>query len=100
MSRPTNEVVTEEDQETKVPKRFKVYLLNDDYTTMDFVTYILVTVFHKSEQEANTLMLAVHNNGRGFCGSFSREIAETKVAITMEIARQHDHPLRCIMEED
>lgn len=93
-------VMTEDDQRVEVPKKFKVILLNDDYTSMDFVTYILESVFHKTPQEATTLMLAVHNTGRGICGVYSREIAETKVAITMDLARKNEYPLRCIMEED
>ena len=95
-----NTVQTETKKKVAVPKRFKVILLNDDYTTMEFVVFILETVFHKSTQEAMSLMLTIHNSNRGICGVYSREIAEMKVAITTELARKHEFPLRCIMEEE
>lgn len=94
------DVLTEDDEKVDVPKRFKVVLLNDDYTTMEFVIYVLESVFHKTPQQATTLMLAVHQNGKGICGVYSKEVAETKVAITTELARKNEYPLRCIMEED
>ena len=93
-------VVTEHKKEVKVPKRYKVILLNDDYTSMEFVVYVLETVFHKSHQESTALMLAIHNTNRGICGVFSREIAEMKTMVVMELARKHEYPLRCIMEEE
>lgn len=93
-------VLTEEEIDVEVPKRYKVIILNDDYTSMEFVVFILETVFHKSTQAANALMLSIHTSGKGVCGVFSREIAETKVAITTELAKRHEYPLRCIMEED
>lgn len=93
-------VLTEDDQQVEVPKKYKVILLNDDYTTMEFVIFILEEVFLKSPQQAQTLMLAVHHTGRGVCGVYSREVAEMKVSTTMELARQNEYPLRCIMEED
>jgi len=93
-------VLTEDDQKVDVPKKFRVILLNDDYTTMEFVVYILENVFHRTPQESTTLMLAIHQTGRGVCGVYSREIAETKVSITMELAEKNEFPLRCIMEEE
>jgi len=102
MSRFDDDQNVQTETKTKVaaPKRYKVILLNDDYTTMEFVVFILETVFHKTPQEAMTLMLAIHNTNRGICGVFSLEIAEMKVAITTELARKHEFPLRCIMEEE
>ena len=93
-------VVTEQRREVKHPKKYKVILLNDDYTSMEFVVYILETVFHKSHQEAMTLMLAIHHGDRGVAGVYSREIAEMKVAIVTELARKHEYPLRSILEEE
>ena len=93
-------VVTEHRREVKQPKKYKVILLNDDYTSMEFVVYVLETVFHKSHQEAMTLMLSIHNSNRGVAGVYALEIAEMKVAITTELAKKHEYPLRCILEEE
>ena len=93
-------VVVEERTKTKTPKKYKVLLLNDDYTTMEFVVFILETVFHKSHQEATTLMLTIHQTNSGVCGVYSYEIAEMKTEIVTELARKHEFPLRCIMEEE
>ena len=95
-----NQVITETRKKVKTPKRYKVILLNDDYTSMEFVVFILENVFHKSHQEAFTLMMAIHQTGSGIAGVFSYEIAEMKTALVMEIARKNEYPLRCIMEED
>ncbi len=81
------------------PKLFKVLLHNDDYTTMEFVVYILMTVFHRSEAEAVRIMLHVHHNGVGVAGVYPREVAETRVAQVEVLARQHEYPLRCSIEE-
>ncbi len=81
------------------PKKYKVILHNDDYTTMEFVVQVLVSVFHKSKEEAARIMLNVHQKGAGLCGVYAKEIAETKVAIVGEVAQQHEFPLRCTMEE-
>jgi len=85
---------------TKKPSMYKVLLLNDDYTPMEFVVYVLQRFFSKSEEGATRIMLHVHQNGVGICGVFTYEIAETKVSQVMDLARQHDHPLQCTMEKD
>ncbi len=87
-----------ERQETKTPAQFRVFLLNDDYTTMDFVIHILETVFHKKSVEATQIMLHVHKNGKGLAGVYTKEIAETKIAIVHELSTQHGFPLKCDME--
>lgn len=75
-------------------------LLNDDYTTMDFVVSVLETVFMKSPAEAVQIMLKVHRQGQGLCGVFSKQIAEAKVEVVHQRAREAGYPLRCVMEED
>lgn len=82
------------------PPRFKVLLLNDDYTTMDFVVEVLKHVFHKSEPEANRIMLNVHQQGSGVCGLYPLEIAETKIEIVDSLARERGFPLKCTMERE
>lgn len=84
----------------KRPRRFKVLLHNDDYTTMDFVVDVLVTFFQKTQTEAMAIMLSVHHKGHGVCGVFTREIAETKVAQVTEYARKSGMPLKCTMEAE
>jgi ATP-dependent Clp protease adaptor protein ClpS len=83
---------------TKRPRRFKVVLHNDDYTTREFVIDVLQTVFHKANVEATRIMLTVHHKGKGVCGVYSRDIAATKVAQVVEAARDHGFPLHCTME--
>ncbi|SKA80288.1 ATP-dependent Clp protease adaptor protein ClpS [Paucidesulfovibrio gracilis DSM 16080] len=87
-----------EELEVREPRKYKVLLLNDDYTTMDFVVEILIHVFNKSETEATLIMLAVHNEGKGVCGLYPAEIAETKVDTVHKLARQAGFPLKCSME--
>lgn len=87
-------------QKTKKPSLYKVFLLNDDYTTMDFVVRILETVFRKPPVEATQVMLHVHKNGMGLAGIYTREIAETKVATVHSLARKNQFPLRCSMEKE
>ncbi len=82
----------------KEPSLYKVFLINDDYTPMDFVTDILTGVFKKSQDEATQLMLDIHNKGKAVAGIFPFSIAETKVNQVTEKARSQDHPLECIME--
>jgi len=91
--------ILSEDQ-VKEPRRFRVLLHNDDYTTMDFVVQVLVTVFRKSETEAVRIMLAVHNEGLGVCGVYPAEVAETKVDMVHRLAKGAGYPLRCSMEAE
>ncbi|MFV0348991.1 MAG: ATP-dependent Clp protease adapter ClpS [Halodesulfovibrio sp.] len=81
------------------PRKFKVLLHNDDYTTMEFVISVLVQVFRKTAQQATAIMLSVHEKGVGECGVYTAEVAETKVAIVHARARKEGFPLRCSMEE-
>ncbi len=82
----------------KPPKRYQVVLLNDDFTPMDFVIEVLMTYFNMTEEKAATVMLAVHQKGRGICGVYSREVAETKVQLVNQHSRDNQHPLQCQME--
>ena len=88
------------DVEVAEPKMYQVLLHNDDYTTMEFVVNILMTVFHKTADQATNIMLAVHKRGKGIAGVYPHEIAETKVAQVMDFARRHQHPLQCTMEKE
>ncbi|MFO1464130.1 MAG: ATP-dependent Clp protease adapter ClpS [bacterium] len=81
------------------PAMYKVLLLNDDYTTMEFVVEILQKFFQKSLEEATRIMLHVHYKGKGVCGIYPREIAETKVSQVIDYSRKHEFPLQCTMEE-
>ena len=93
-------VATETQQEVKKPPLYKVLLHNDDYTTMEFVVYILQTVFHKAESAAVRIMLAVHQQGVGVAGVYTYEIAEVKVDKVTELARANEFPLLCTLEEE
>ena len=83
----------------KPPPMFKVLLMNDDYTPMDFVVVVLQTVFAMSREKATQVMLQVHREGMGVCGTYVREVAAAKVDQVIDIARRHQHPLQCTMEE-
>jgi ATP-dependent Clp protease adaptor protein ClpS len=85
--------------ENREPRRFKVLLHNDDYTTMDFVVHVLKNVFQKSDEEAMRIMLAVHKKGLGLCGVFTAEVAETKVDTVHTMAKSAGYPLRASLEE-
>jgi ATP-dependent Clp protease adaptor protein ClpS len=85
---------------TKKPSMYKVLLLNDDYTPMEFVVHILERFFSKNRQEATDIMLHVHRRGVGICGIFTYEVAETKVAQVMDFARANEQPLQCTMEKE
>jgi ATP-dependent Clp protease adaptor protein ClpS len=85
---------------TKKPALYRVLLLNDDYTPMEFVVYVLERFFNKSREDATTIMLHVHQNGVGVCGVYTYEVAETKVAQVLDLARRHEHPLQCTMEKE
>ena len=91
--------VQEARPELKPPPKYKVLLLNDDFTPMDFVVQVLELFVHLSREKATQIMLHVHTRGVGVCGVFSRDVAETKVAQVKEFARRHQHPLMCTMEE-
>ncbi len=85
---------------TKKPSLYRVLLLNDDFTPMEFVIHVLERFFSKSKEEATQIMLHVHNNGVGECGVFTYEVAETKVTQVMDLAQKHQHPLQCVMEKN
>jgi len=93
-------IVTKTRPKTKKPSLYKVLLLNDDYTPMEFVVLILEKIFNKSREDAVEVMLHVHRHGVGICGVFTYEVAETKVAQVIEFARRHQHPLQCTMEKE
>ncbi len=84
----------------KEPTRYRVLLHNDDYTSMEFVVKVLESVFHKSPAEAYRIMMQVHTAGRGICGAYSYDVAETKVATTQELAKQEGFPLQATLEEE
>ena len=84
----------------KPPPLYKVLLLNDDFTPMDFVVGVLQNYFAKSREQATQIMLKVHNEGAGLCGIYPRDVAETKVQQVTSHARDHQHPLQCVMEEN
>ena len=87
-------------QETKKPELYRVLLINDDYTTMDFVIEMLETIFHKQPAEAFRIMMMVHTQGKGLCGVYPHEVAETKVEAVMGAAKEHGFPLRAAMEPE
>ena len=94
------EVLEKTRQETKKPELFKVLLLNDDYTTMDFVVEVLESIFNKGPAEAFRIMMAVHKQGQGLCGVYPLDIAETKISSVVELARSNGFPLRAAMEPE
>ena len=85
---------------TKKPSMYKVLMLNDDYTPMEFVVLVLEQFFEKQHEEAIQIMLHVHQKGVGICGVFTYEVAETKVTQVMDFARKHEHPLQCTLEKE
>ena len=93
-------VLTKTLTKLKKPNLFKVILLNDDYTPMEYVVLLLKKVYNKSESQAVKIMLAVHEKGSGVCGVYTLEIAETKVKLVSEMARNDQHPLKCILEKE
>ena len=92
-------VITRTRTQTRRPGMYRVLLLNDDYTPMEFVVAVLRKYFSKGAEEATRIMLHVHQHGVGECGVFTYEVAETKVTQVMDYARKHQHPLQCIMEK-
>ncbi len=92
-------VVTKTKTVTKRPNLYRVLLLNDDYTPMEFVIHVVERFFQKNREEATRIMLHVHHHGVGECGIYTYEVAETKVTQVMDFARKHQHPLQCVMEK-
>lgn len=97
---PSTGVIVKAKPKTKKPSMYKVLMLNDDYTPMEFVVHILERFFGKSRDEATRIMLHVHRRGVGVCGVYTYEVAESKVTQVMDFARQHQHPLQCTLEKD
>jgi len=98
-SGPGTAVITRTRPQTKRPNLYRVLLLNDDYTPMEFVVHVLERFFNKDQEAAHRIMMHVHQHGIGECGVFTYEVAETKVTQVMDFARKHQHPLQCIMEK-
>ena len=92
-------VITRTRPKTKKPSLYRVLILNDDYTPMEFVIHILERFFQKDREAATRIMLHVHNHGVGECGVYTFEVAETKVSQVMDFSRQNQHPLQCVMEK-
>lgn len=92
-------VITRTDKKLKKPNMYRVLLLNDDFTPMEFVVHVLERFFQKNRDQATQIMLHVHQYGVGECGVFTYEVAETKVTQVMDFARQNQHPLQCVMEK-
>ena len=97
---PNPGVVVKARPKTRKPAMYKVLMLNDDYTPMEFVVHVLERFFQKSREEATRIMLHVHRRGVGVCGVYTYEVAETKVTQVMDLARQNQHPLQCTIEKD
>ena len=97
---PGTAVITKTKTQTKRPSLYRVLLLNDDYTPMEFVVHVLERFFNKDREAATRIMLHVHRRGVGICGVYTYEVAETKVTQVMDFARQHQHPLQCTLEKD
>lgn len=97
---PDGGLATKTKVRTQRPSLYKVLLLNDDYTPMEFVVHVIERFFGKSREDATQIMLHVHHKGVGICGVYTFEIAETKVARVIEYARQNQHPLQCTMEKE
>ena len=91
--------ISPDKQKTKLPSIYKVIILNDDYTPMEFVVYTIQNVFKKSHDEATRIMLKIHTEGQGICGMFPLEIAETKMKQVLNLSKEHQHPLQCIIEK-
>jgi ATP-dependent Clp protease adaptor protein ClpS len=98
--RPETGVATRTRPKTKKPSMYKVLLLNDDFTPMEFVVHVLQKFFYKNSEEAMQIMLHVHQNGVGICGVYPFDVAETKVTLVIDYARQNEHPLQATLEKD
>ena len=97
---PNTGVVVKTRPRTKKPAMYKVLMLNDDYTPMEFVVHVLERFFNKNREEATHIMLMVHQKGIGVCGVYTFEVAETKVTQVIDYARRHEHPLQCTLEKE
>src|SRR5215212_558482 len=97
---PNTGVVVKARPRTKKPSMYKVLMLNDDYTPMEFVVHVLERFFNKNREEATRIMLHVHRRGVGICGVYTYEVAETKVTQVTDFARRHEHPLQCTLEKE
>lgn len=97
---PNDAVVVKPRPKTRKPTMYKVLMLNDDYTPMEFVVYVLERFFFKNREQATQIMLNVHRRGVGVCGVYTYEVAETKVTQVMDLARQNQHPLQCTIEKE
>src|ERR1700751_432025 len=97
---PQTGVVVKAKPKVKKPAMYKVLLLNDDYTPMEFVVHVLERFFAKTREEAQRIMMHVHRRGVGICGVYTYEVAESKVTQVMDFARQHQHPLQCTLEQE
>lgn len=96
---PNVAVITKTKPQTKRPSLYRVLILNDDYTPMEFVVHVIERFFGKDHEAATRIMLHVHHHGMGECGVYTYEVAETKVTQVMDFARKHQHPLQCVMEK-
>ena len=96
----SSETLTKTRQKLEKPKLYKVILLNDDYTPMEYVVKLIKMVFSRNEEDAVNIMLMVHNKGSGICGIFTKDVAETKVFTVLKMAKHDQHPLKCIMEPE
>ncbi len=97
---PSTDVIVKTRPKTKTPSMYKVLMLNDDYTPMEFVVLVLEKFFGKNRSEATRIMLHVHQRGVGMCGVFTYEVAESKVSSVVDFARRHQHPLQCTLEKE
>ena len=96
----SHELVEEEiKDEVEKPRKYHVFLLNDDYTPMDFVVEVLCRYFNKTSEQATDIMLTIHYKGKALCGTFSADIAETKVEYVTRYALENEHPLKCVLEK-
>ena len=96
---PGTAIITKTKPQTKRPSMYRVLILNDDYTPMEFVVHVLERFFNKDSEAAHRIMMHVHNHGVGECGVYTYEVAETKVTQVMDFSRKHQHPLQCVMEK-
>jgi ATP-dependent Clp protease adaptor protein ClpS len=96
---PGTAIITKTKPQTKRPSMYRVLILNDDYTPMEFVVHVLERFFNKDSEAAHRIMMHVHNHGVGECGIYTYEVAETKVTQVMDFSRKHQHPLQCVMEK-